>query len=346
MTLPRPLGREMLVRWLMLAVLAGLEEVLWRGVVLGGLQPFVGSIPALGVSSLAFAIWHRRSLGARCAVHVVTGGAFGGAFLAGGIAAAMLAHTCLQPARRLGRPRRARPVAEPMIAAALRRVTKRFGSLAALDGVDLELRGGEVLALLGPNGAGKTTALSVLLGLRRPDEGRAELFGSDPRLPASRAIVGVTPQESSFPPTARVREIADLVGAHFAAPVATGELLDRFGLAECARRQVGGLSGGERRRLSVALAFVGRPLAVFLDEPTTGLDVESRRAVWSELRAFAASGGTILLSTHYLEEAEALASRIVLLARGRIATEGSPGHLAGAHGTLEDAFLALTSSPR
>jgi ABC-2 type transport system ATP-binding protein len=229
-----------------------------------------------------------------------------------------------------------------VIAAALRDVTKRFGSLVALDRVDLELRCGEVLALLGPNGAGKTTALAVLLGLRRADGGRVELFGSDPRRPASRAAVGVTPQESSFPPTARVREIVDLVGVHFAAPVRTADLLDRFGLAECARRQVGGLSGGERRRLSVALAFVGRPLAVFLDEPTTGLDVEARRAVWSELRIYAASGGTILLTTHYLEEADALASRIALLARGRMTIEGSPDQLASAYGTLEDAFLTLT----
>jgi ABC-2 type transport system ATP-binding protein len=230
-----------------------------------------------------------------------------------------------------------------MIAAALRGVTKRFGDVLALDGVEIELRRAEVLALLGPNGAGKTTALSLMLGLRRADVGRVELFGADPRRPASRAAVGVTPQETGFPPTLRVGEIADLVRAHYAAPAGTGELLDRFGLAHCARRQVGGLSGGERRRLAVALAFAGRPLAVFLDEPTTGLDVEARRSVWAELQAYSSGGGTILLTTHYLEEAEALASRVVLLARGRIAGEGSPAQLASAHGgTLEDAFLALT----
>jgi len=234
-----------------------------------------------------------------------------------------------------------------MIAAALRGVTKRFGSVVALDQVDLELRGGEVLALLGPNGAGKTTALSLMLGLRRPDVGRAELFGADPRCPASRAVVGLTPQDASFPPTLRVREIADLVRAHYASPVSTEDLLARFGLIECGRRQVGGLSGGERRRLSVALAFAGQPLAVFMDEPTTGLDVEARRSVWNELQAYAAVGGTILLTTHYLEEADALASRVVLLSQGRVTAEGSARELAGLHGgTLEDAFLALTRGTR
>ncbi len=230
-----------------------------------------------------------------------------------------------------------------MITAALRGVTKRFAGVIALDGVDLELRSGEMLALLGPNGAGKTTALSILLGLRRPDAGHAELFGADPRRHTSRASVGVTPQDASFPPTLRVCEVVDLVRAHFAAPVSAAGLLARFGLTEHARRQVGGLSGGERRRLSVALAFAGRPLAVFLDEPTTGLDIEARRSVWSELGAYAAAGGTILLTTHYLEEAEALATRVALLSRGRLVAHGSPRQLASAHGgTLEDAFLALT----
>jgi ABC-2 type transport system ATP-binding protein len=231
-------------------------------------------------------------------------------------------------------------------AAALRRVSKRFGDTVALDEVDLEIHTGEVVALLGPNGAGKTTALSILLGLRRPDSGRAELFGCDPRLPSSRSGIGVTPQETGFPPTLRIREILDLVRAHFAAPAETDALLDRFGLAGLARRQAGGLSGGERRRLSVALAFAGRPRMLFLDEPTTGLDVESRRAVWREVQLHAAAGGTVLLTTHHVAEAEALAARVVLIASGRLVADGSSAELSerAARPGLEGAYLALTGA--
>jgi ABC-2 type transport system ATP-binding protein len=236
----------------------------------------------------------------------------------------------------------------PMSAAALRAVSKRFGETLALDGVDLEVRAGEVVALLGPNGAGKTTALSILLGLRRPDAGCAELFGEDPRRPSARVAVGVTPQESGFPPTLRVGEIVDLVRAHFPDPAPSAELLERFGLTGVARRQAGGLSGGERRRLSVTLALAGRPRAIVLDEPTAGLDVESRLSVWREIRVYATGGGTALLTTHHLEEAEALASRVVLLARGRLIAEGTPAELsarARASG-LEEAFLALIDEAR
>jgi ABC-2 type transport system ATP-binding protein len=233
-----------------------------------------------------------------------------------------------------------------VIAAALRGVSKRFGETVALDRVNLGIEAGEVVALLGPNGAGKSTALSILLGLRRPDEGRAEVFGVDPRRPSARIAVGVAPQESGFPPTLRVREIVDLVRAHFPSPAATDELLGRFDLAAIARRQAGGLSGGERRRLSVALAFAGEPAAIFLDEPTAGLDVESRRAVWTEIDQYSADGGTVLLTTHYLEEAERLAPKIVLLAHGRVVAEGTVDALAGqtrAQG-LEQAYLALTEA--
>jgi ABC-2 type transport system ATP-binding protein len=229
-------------------------------------------------------------------------------------------------------------------AAALRTVTKRFGAVVALDEVSLEIASGEVVALLGPNGAGKTTALSILLGLRRPDSGRAELFGDDPRRPSVRTAIGVTPQEDGFPPTLRVSEIVDLVRAHFPSPAPRSDLLDRFRLVGLAHRQAGGLSGGERRRLALALAFTGRPRALFLDEPTAGLDVEARRAVWQEIEVYAAEGGTALLTTHHLEEAETLATRIVLLSAGRVAAEGDVAELvASVHAAgLEDAFVRLT----
>jgi len=234
-----------------------------------------------------------------------------------------------------------------VIAAALRMVSKRFGEAVALDRVDFAVEAGEVVALVGPNGAGKTTALAILLGLRRPDDGTAEVFGVDPRQVRARLAVGVTPQESGFPPTLRVREIVELVRAHFPFAVPTDQLLGRFRLDTIARRQAGGLSGGERRRLSVALAFAGDPAAIFLDEPTAGLDVESRRSVWAEIDRYSADGGTVLLTTHYLEEADRLAGRIVLLAQGRVVAEGSPTQLADrarASG-LEEAFLALTGAP-
>ena len=222
-------------------------------------------------------------------------------------------------------------------------VEKRLGRSQALAGVDLALREGEVLALLGPNGAGKTTAVRLLLGLRRPDGGTARVFGRDPTVPDARRPLGSTPQDVSFPPTLRVLELVDLVRAHYEHPLPAAELLERFGLDELAGRQAGGLSGGERRRLALALGFAGRPRAVLLDEPTTGLDVESRREAWAHIRAFSAAGGAVLLTTHSLEEAEALASRIAVIHLGRIVAEGTPTEIRGAAPrSLEDAFLALT----
>jgi ABC-2 type transport system ATP-binding protein len=233
-----------------------------------------------------------------------------------------------------------------VIAAALWAVSKRFGQTVALDCVDVAVEAGEIVALLGPNGAGKTTALSLLLGLRRPDSGRAEIFGVDPRRASARLAVGVTPQEDGFPPTLRVREIVEFVRAHFPFPAQTDELLERFDLTPVAGRQAGGLSGGERRRLSVALAFAGDPAVMFLDEPTAGLDVASRRAVWSELDRYCLDGGTVLLTTHHVEEAEHLATRIVVLAHGDVVAEGTSAQLADRARALdlEGAFLALTEA--
>ena len=211
----------------------------------------------------------------------------------------------------------------PQAIAELQGVHKRYGKVDALQGVDLELWPGELLALLGPNGAGKTTAVGILLGQRRPDAGSARLFGRDPTLPAARRPVGVTLQESGFPDNLTVREVVDLVRIHYPDPTPTRELLDRFGLAEVAGRRAGGLSGGQTRRLAVTLAFAGRPQAVVLDEPTTGLDVEARHRLWEVVRAFVADGGAVLLTTHYLEEAQALASRVVVIAGGELIAHGS-----------------------
>jgi len=207
--------------------------------------------------------------------------------------------------------------------AELRGVHKRYGKVDALQGVDLQLRPGELVALLGPNGAGKTTAVSILLGQRRPDAGLARLFGRNPTLPAARRPVGATLQESGFPDNLTVAEVVDLVRVHYPHPAARWELLGRFGLSEVAGRRAGGLSGGQTRRLAVALAFAGRPRLAVLDEPTTGLDVEARHRLWEVLRAFVADGGSVLLTTHYLEEAQALASRVLVLAGGQVIARGS-----------------------
>ncbi|PZG14355.1 ABC transporter ATP-binding protein [Micromonospora craterilacus] len=203
------------------------------------------------------------------------------------------------------------------------RVSRRYGDVLALDQVDLEVRAGELVGLLGPNGAGKSTLINLLVGLRRPTSGRVELFGGDPRDPASRRQIGVTPQETGLPGTLRVGEVVDFVSAHYPDPIPRNELLDQFGLSELARRQTGGLSGGQKRRLAVALAFVGRPRLVVLDEPTTGLDVEARHTLWEAIRAFHADGGTVLLSSHYLEEVEALAQRVVVIGQGRVLADDS-----------------------
>jgi ABC-2 type transport system ATP-binding protein len=210
-----------------------------------------------------------------------------------------------------------------MIQARAVNVSRSYAATLALDGVDFEVRAGELVGLLGPNGAGKSTLVSLLTGTRRPTSGLVELCGGDPRDPASRRTLGVTPQETGLPASLRVGEVVDFVRAHYPDPLSQGELLDRFGLTDLIRRQTGGLSGGQKRRLAVALAFAGRPSVVFLDEPTTGLDVEARRSLWEGVRAFHEEGGTVVLTSHYLEEIEALARRVVVLANGRVLADDS-----------------------
>lgn len=197
-------------------------------------------------------------------------------------------------------------------------VTRRYGAVTALDDVSLTVREGELVGLLGPNGAGKSTLLSLVSGLRRPDSGTVRLFGGDPRDPASRTGLGTTPQETGLPSTLRVGEVVDLVAGHYPDPMPRDEVLERFDLSPLVRRQTGGLSGGQRRRLAVALSLVGRPRVVLLDEPTTGLDVEARHVLWQALRDYQAGGATVVVTSHYLEEIEALARRVVVVGSGRV----------------------------
>lgn len=200
-------------------------------------------------------------------------------------------------------------------------VTRRFGEVLALDDVSLAVGPGELVGLLGPNGAGKSTLLSLVSGQRKPDVGTVRLMGGDPRDPASRVSLGITPQETGLPATLRVHEVIDFVAQHYPAPRPTGEVLDLFGLTDLARRQTGSLSGGQKRRLAVALSLVGRPRVVLLDEPTTGLDVSGRAALWDAIRMYHADGGTVLLTSHYLEEVQALAERVVVIDHGRVLTD-------------------------
>ncbi|MFC4530576.1 ABC transporter ATP-binding protein [Sphaerisporangium dianthi] len=219
-------------------------------------------------------------------------------------------------------------------------VSRRYGEVVALNPTSLDIRAGELIGLLGPNGAGKSTLVNLLAGLRRPSSGSVTLFGGPPADPARRRELGMTPQETGLPPTLRVRECVDFVAAHFSSRADRDELLERFGLTEVRDRQIGGLSGGQKRRIAVALAFAGRPRLVLLDEPTTGLDVEARRALWDAIRDFHADGGTVLLTSHYLEEIEALAQRVVVLGKGRVLADGT---LASVRGMVGVRRVSLTA---
>lgn len=210
-----------------------------------------------------------------------------------------------------------------MNAAELTAVTATYGESEALSDLSLHLSEGESVALLGPNGAGKTTAIRLLIGLKRVQTGKAFLFGKDPRSPHARRRIGVTPQDTSFPINLRVGEILDFTRIHFPAPKPRHEIIEAFGLGSLLRRNATRLSGGQQRNLAVSLAFCGDPDVVFLDEPTTGLDIRTRRKIWDYIHTYTTEGGSLFLTTHYIEEAEAIADRIILLANGRIVAAGS-----------------------
>lgn len=213
--------------------------------------------------------------------------------------------------------------------ARLESVTRRFGDLTALDDVTLEIGSGRIVGLLGPNGAGKSTLLSLLQGQRRPTSGTVQLFGGNPTDYRVRRELGCTPQETALPAALRVGEVVDLVSAHFDNPVPKHEIAQEFGFSDLLRRQTGSLSGGQKRRISVALAFVSRPKLVLLDEPTTGLDVDARRTLWEAVRRQHAAGATVVVTSHYLEEIEALAERVVVINEGRVLADGDLAEVIG-----------------
>jgi ABC-2 type transport system ATP-binding protein len=210
------------------------------------------------------------------------------------------------------------------VIAELEDVWKSYGDLITLCGLDLEIRAGEVLSLLGPNGAGKTTTVNLLLGLAKPLQGSVRVFGCAPDHPKSRTRVGAMLQISAVPQTLRVAELVELFSSYYPDPLTAKETLRIAGLQRLERRPFGELSGGQRQRVLFALSICGDPELLYLDEPTTGLDVEARRGLWQQIRTFVERGRSVVLTTHYLEEADALADRIVLLNEGRSIAEGSP----------------------
>ena len=218
-----------------------------------------------------------------------------------------------------------------MTAIDVRGLRKTYGEHEAVRGIDLTVDRGEVFALLGPNGAGKTTTTEILEGHRRRNGGDVRVLDADPGTAgrAWRARIGIVLQDTDDAAELTVAEMVRHVAGFYPAPRPVDEVLDLVGLTEKRKSRIRTLSGGQRRRVDVALGIVGRPELLFLDEPTTGFDPQARRQFWDLIRALAAEGTTILLTTHYLEEAEALADRLAVIVDGRIAAEGTPATLGG-----------------
>jgi ABC-2 type transport system ATP-binding protein len=210
---------------------------------------------------------------------------------------------------------------------ALRGLMKRYGEVTAVNNLDLTIQPGEVVALLGPNGAGKSTTIDMLLGLAQPDAGTVSLFGLQPRDAISRGRVGALLQSGGLLPDLTVSEIVELAAALSPNPRPVSKVLERAGAADFAKQRVGGLSGGQQQRVRFAMALVADPELIVLDEPTTGLDVEARRAFWTAMREETHAGKTVLFATHYLDEADAYADRIVLMRAGRVVADGTASQI-------------------
>ena len=212
----------------------------------------------------------------------------------------------------------------PEVAAEFCGVSKSYGETPALNNLSFRLHPGELVSLLGANGAGKTTAVKLLLGLTAPNQGRVRIFGQSPYTAAAKVRIGAMLQVGRVPETLKVREHIELFSCYYPRPLPLATVMETAGLQGLENRLFGELSGGQKQRVLFALAICGDPDLLFLDEPTVGLDIDSRRAFWREIRAFVERGRSVLLTTHYLEESDALADRILVLNRGTIVAEGTP----------------------
>ena len=229
----------------------------------------------------------------------------------------------------------------------VRALWKSYGPVVAVDGIDLTVNRGEIFALIGPNGAGKTTTLEILEGHRVPDSGEVSVLGFDPEQGgrAFKERIGIVLQATELPQYLRVDETIDMFRGYYPHPLTLDDVLRLVGLEDVRRKLVRRLSGGQQRRLDVALGLAGDPELVFLDEPTTGFDPSARRAAWEMIRGLRALGKTVLLTTHYMEEAEALADRVAIIVDGRIVAEGAPAELRARYKDTRISFRIAVELP-
>jgi ABC-2 type transport system ATP-binding protein len=234
-----------------------------------------------------------------------------------------------------------------MSAIIVKDLVKRYGRFTAVQDVSFEVASGQVTALLGPNGAGKTTTIEILEGFLAPTAGSVQVLGANPRTGgrAWRAKIGLVLQTTSLDAQLTVTEALTMFRTLYPNPLRVGEVLNLIDLASDARTKIGALSGGQRRRVDLGLAIIGQPEMLFLDEPTTGLDPEARRRLWSVIENLAAGGSTVLLTTHYMDEAQHLASRIVVLADGRVVADAAPDELRATGGVPVIQFRLPSGSP-
>jgi ABC-2 type transport system ATP-binding protein len=225
-------------------------------------------------------------------------------------------------------------------------VTRRYGQVIAVDGLSLQIHSGETVALLGPNGAGKTTTVELLLGLANPDQGVVRLFGGPPAAAVTAGRVGAMLQDAGLPQGARVAELIGLVHSLYPDPLSAAEALRLADLEDVAARQVQQLSGGQRQRVRLALALAGNPQLLVLDEPTAALDVDARRTFWHRVRGYVSAGRTVLFATHRLEEADAVADRVVVIGGGRLLADGTPDQVKSQAAGRSTISVAADGLPR